>query len=189
MTNPSSTFLSSLCLASALAAGATGCAPSDDRVEVAHATLIEAGDTGPAERAWYTYEGGLSYDAFRPIAGIDKLHHLDVMDYRHGGTPDLEIGRHYIDGPAVNGRGPVDRYVEEDGVLHGDFPTPWIDLITCDGDLDVEPAACRGADQIEIWLESTATDAVLVHYEALMPGDTTPSVSGSFLAVKHTLNG
>src|SRR5687767_10345778 len=108
---------------------AAGCAASDDRVDVAQATLTESGKSGPAERAWYTYVGGLSYEAFRPIDGIDKLHHVDVMNYRDGQTPELVIGTRYIDGPAVNDRGPVDRYVTEEGILEGDFPTPWIDMI------------------------------------------------------------
>lgn len=167
----------------------TGCAAPDDSLDVTSATLTEYGDTGPVERGWYNYiAGGMSYEAYRPIAENNRFHHLDAMDYS-GEQSDLEVGRLYVDGPAVNGRGHLhDGWGGPDGTLQGDFPRPWLDMLVCEGDIFVDPTNCEMADRIELWLEDTGTDAVRVNYRATLPGETEPNVSGQFLAVPGTLH-
>jgi hypothetical protein len=173
-----------------LSALAAGCATDGDgRHAVSEAALIDDGATFDVAEAWYSTVGMLQYHAVGTIGGTTRLHHLDVVDYRDGSTPDLAIGVVYLDGPTVDDRGPVDRYVGEDGVLHGDFPTPWIDMLVCDADHIGADVPCRMAERIELWLEDTGTDAVRVHYRASLPGEAPWSASGTFLAVPGTLKG
>jgi len=161
---------------------AIGCADSDNAIEVTRATLTENGDTGPAYEAVVDWDGWLIYNAARPIDEVDTWHHLEIIDYASGTGPDLEVGGVYLDGPQVNGRGLVDDWVGEEGILVGDFPVPWIDGLVCEGRDYSEISNCRRAQTIEVTLSDADGRAVRFDYRFWMEGDVEPSVSGTFTA-------
>jgi hypothetical protein len=165
---------------------ATGCAADDDPIEVRDAALTQEGETGPARDAAVDYDGWLVYSAGREVASADVWHHLEMIDYRDGRGPDLDIGETYVDGPAVNRRGLVEEWVGDEGVLVGDFPVPWIDALVCEGTSDRDITNCRRAQTIEVALAAADADATRFTYRFWMEGDAEPSVSGTFTAVKGT---
>jgi hypothetical protein len=166
---------------------AAGCAADDGRRLATSAVLSEGGDAGPAARAWYTTVGGISYEAFRPMAAGDRLHHLDIMDHSTGDAPALALGVTYVGGPAVDGRGSLDGWVGPDGVLVGDYPVPWIDLVSCDGDVQAGPATCRTADRVEVTLDDAGAGRIRVTYEAAYADGSV--AGGSFVAEPDVLHG
>ena len=169
---------------------ALGCAADDatpDREAASFAILTEGDSTGSAHEAWYQWVSGISYEAVRAIDGQDRFHHLDIMDYTLGiTTPELALGTTYVDGPTANDRGDLGRYVNDEGIVAGDFPTPWIDLVTCDGDIYAAAYPCRTADRVEVTLDAV-DDGIRLTYAATMPDGTT--AAGSFVARPGTLHG
>jgi hypothetical protein len=165
---------------------ATGCAADDDPIEVRDAALTQEGETAPARDAVVDYDGWLVYNAGREVAAADVWHHLEMIDYRSGSGPALEIGSTYVDGPEVNGRGAVSDWVGDEGILVGDFPIPWIDGLVCDGTTYQDVTHCRQAMRIEVALANADGDATRFTYRFWMEGDVEPSVGGTFTAVKGT---
>jgi hypothetical protein len=178
-------------LAAVFAAACAACAAApSDHIVARQAQLTEAGSAGPAEYAWYSTAGGLQYEAYRPIGGKNRWHHLDVIDLlAKRGELTLEPGRVYIGGPAITGPHQLDDYVGPDGQLSADVPRPWFDMVSCDGDIFAGPATCRSGDRIEVMLEDLGATGQRVSYRVFMPDDQTPSVSGSFLAQPDTVRG
>lgn len=154
------------------------------------ATLTENGDTGNAEGGWYGTKWAVQYAAYRPMAehATQRFHHLDVHDWLHNGPPiSLETGKVYVDGPTVNGRGKALSRFIEDPELYPSIPVPWIDLLACDGDTSAYDN-CTAADKIEFWIEEAGDNARRYHYLATMPGETEPTVSGTFVGVNGTMS-
>jgi hypothetical protein len=161
-----------------------------DHMAAREAQLTEAGSAGPAEYAWYSTAGGLQYEAYRPIDGKNRWHHLDVLDLlAKRGELTLEPGRVYVGGPALTGGRQLGDYVGPDGQLSADLPRPWFDMVSCDADIFAGPAHCRSGERIEVVLEDIGTAGQRVTYRVFMPDDQIPSVSGSFLAQPDTVRG
>lgn len=179
----------------AASAVSVGCTQEVDRhheVGAMAIALTEEGNSIQVESARYTTVGLWMYEAYGSANGATYFHHLEVADYRDGpGAPQLEAGRHYIDGPTVNNRGYVEDHLGADGRFHGDLPMPWIDLRTCNGnyvDFMTHPD-CRVVGATELWLENTETEAFRVHYRGSLAGEEPGSVAGSYLALPNVERG
>lgn len=171
-------------LAAAPLATAAGCADSDaPTLSSRRAELTHAGDTGPITGgSYHNLDGSLGYDALRGVGSAVINHHLDVNNYNVGkfgdGQIHLEVGKTYVNGPGIDDRGDMFDYFMGDWLKPS--PNPWIDLHVCD--VTMAPVRCATADRTELTLESRTGDAILYRYRATMPGETAPTVGGSFVA-------
>lgn len=182
---PTTSRLTSSLLALSLAA----CAADDanpGREAAQFAILTERGTSARAHEAWYTWASGISYEAVGTVAAEDVFHHVDIMDYRTGDLPALALDQTYTDGPTVDDRGVVGDYVNAEGVLAGDFPVPWIDVVTCDGDIYQAPATCVTAERVDVTL-TEVDGGVKLTYAATLPSGTI--AAGSFVGRPGTLHG
>lgn len=177
-----------VCLVATPLAMSAACIDADSpTLSTERAELTQFEDTGPITKGWYqTLYGTFGYEAERSVGQAVIQHHLDVNNWtsENNGNLDLKVGEVYIDGPAVGGRGLFNEHISSEGGFDGPPRNPWIDLIVCD--VATIPVDCAQADRIELTLEDANGPAIRYRYRATMPGETEPTVGGSFVALPDT---
>lgn len=182
-------YLAALFVATPLAMSAACIDADSPTLSTESATLTQFNDTGPITSGFYeTLHGTLGYEARRSVGSAVIKHHLDANNFNAEGNwrLDLKIGEVYVDGPGVNNRPDFHDLFGPDGLrlLDKSGPNPWIDLSVCD--VATIPATCARADRIELTLENAGGKAIRYIYRATMPGETEPTVGGSFVALPDT---